>query len=82
MEMESQDETERRATALEARAAEATLRRFAEQQEKGDCLFGHLGIVEDKVDEISSSKLKQKTLLDFFFKRVWKTGRVKSLGIS
>ena len=68
-EMESQDEPERRVTALEARAAIATLRRFAEQQEKGDCLFGHLGIVEDKVEEISSSNLKQKTLLDFF-KRV------------
>ena len=38
-EMESQDEAERRVTAGEARAAIATLRRFAAQQEKGDCLF-------------------------------------------
>ena len=65
-EMESQDEAERRVTAGEARAAIATLRRFAAQQEKGDCLFSHLSKVEDKVEEISSSNLKQKLLLDFF----------------
>ena len=65
-EMESQDEAERRVTAGEARAAIATLRRFAAQQEKGDCLFSHLSTVEDKVEEISSSNLKQKSLLDFF----------------
>ena len=65
-EMESQDEAERRVTAGEARAAIATLRRFTAQQEKGDCLFSHLSTVEDKVEEISSSNLKQNSLLDFF----------------
>ena len=65
-EMKSQDEAERRVTVGEARAAIATLRRFAAQQEKGDCLFSHLSTVEDKVEEISSSNLKQKSLLDFF----------------
>ena len=65
-EMESQDEAERRVTAGEARAAIATRRRFAAQQEKGDCLFSHLSTVKDKVEEISSSNLKQKLLLEFF----------------
>ena len=40
-------------TAAEARAAIQTLRRFAEQQEKGDPLISHLGIIEDRVEEIT-----------------------------
>ncbi|GFN89278.1 hypothetical protein PoB_001578400, partial [Plakobranchus ocellatus] len=60
------EETEKKVTPGEARAAIATLRRFAEQQEKGDSLFNSLGVIEDKVEEISSANLKQKTLLDFF----------------
>ena len=56
-------------TTEEARVAIQTLRCFAEQQEKGDCLFSLLDIIEDRVEEISSSNLKQKTRLDFF-KRV------------
>ena len=40
-------------TTAETRVAIQTLRRFIEQQEKGDCLFSSLGIIEDRVEELA-----------------------------
>ncbi|KAK3714907.1 hypothetical protein RRG08_005377 [Elysia crispata] len=49
---ESEDEPQieevAKVTTAEARVATQTLRRFAEQQEKGDCLFSPSGIIEDR----------------------------------
>ena len=57
-ESEEEDETEeppRKITISQARSPLAQLSNFARQQEKGHSLFPHIGILEDKGEEISSN---------------------------